>query len=176
VVNPVSAFPVDNNGVVISLPAVAPPGAKSLSGTVTFGIGTQPNNSLGGAAVYASGSSGELTTVYKGVPMSSFLDTGSNGYFFPDSTIPICSDFYCPASTLSLQASIQGTNGATTTVGIILESITAVSTSITAADVGGASALPRTFDWGLPFFFGRTVYVAFSGRQTPAGSGPYWAF
>jgi hypothetical protein len=32
------------------------------------------------------------------------------------------------------------------------------------------------FDWGLPFFFGRTVYTAIEGQSTPAGVGPYFAF
>jgi hypothetical protein len=34
----------------------------------------------------------------------------------------------------------------------------------------------NTFDWGLPFFFGRTVFVAISGSATPQGPGPFWAF
>ena len=29
---------------------------------------------------------------------------------------------------------------------------------------------------GLPFFFGRNVFVAFVGANTPAGPGPYIAF
>ena len=32
------------------------------------------------------------------------------------------------------------------------------------------------FDWGLPFFFGRTVFTAIEARSTPAGVGPYLAF
>jgi len=28
----------------------------------------------------------------------------------------------------------------------------------------------------LPFFFGRNVFTAIEGRNTPAGPGPYWAF
>jgi len=35
---------------------------------------------------------------------------------------------------------------------------------------------PAMFDWGLPFFFGRNIYVAIEGRQTPAGDGPFWAY
>jgi hypothetical protein len=33
-----------------------------------------------------------------------------------------------------------------------------------------------TFAWGLPFFFGRTVFTAIEGRSTPGGTGPYFAF
>jgi Protein of unknown function (DUF3443) len=32
------------------------------------------------------------------------------------------------------------------------------------------------FDWGVPFFFGRNVFVAIDGQQTPSGLGPYWAY
>jgi Protein of unknown function (DUF3443) len=41
-------------------------------------------------------------------------------------------------------------------------------------DLGGPN--PGTFDWGMPFFFGRNVFVAIDGRQTPAGPAPYWAY
>ena len=43
-------------------------------------------------------------------------------------------------------------------------------------NVGGTLGLPRSFDFGLPFFFGRTVFVAVTGAQTPKGVGPYWAY
>jgi len=33
-----------------------------------------------------------------------------------------------------------------------------------------------TFDWGLPFFFGRNVFTAIESASTPGGTGPYWAF
>jgi microcystin-dependent protein len=33
-----------------------------------------------------------------------------------------------------------------------------------------------TFDWGLPFYFGRTVYTAIQGSVTSVGTGPYVAF
>jgi len=42
------------------------------------------------------------------------------------------------------------------------------------ATLGGPNS--GTFDWGLPFFFGRNVYTAIESRSTPAGAGPFWAY
>lgn len=39
-----------------------------------------------------------------------------------------------------------------------------------------AGPFPGSFDWGLPFFYGRNVFTAIEGKSTPQGSGPYWAF
>jgi hypothetical protein len=32
------------------------------------------------------------------------------------------------------------------------------------------------FDWGLPFHFGRNVFTAIEGQETPGGEGPFVAF
>jgi hypothetical protein len=42
------------------------------------------------------------------------------------------------------------------------------------SEVGGPN--PGLFDWGLPFFYGRSVFVAIEGQSTPGGTGPYWAY
>jgi len=34
----------------------------------------------------------------------------------------------------------------------------------------------NTFDFGLPFFFGRNVFTAIENQNTPAGPGPYFAY
>ena len=43
-------------------------------------------------------------------------------------------------------------------------------------NVAGPNGDPTSFAWGMPFFFGRTVYTAIEGRSTPAGQGPFFAF
>jgi len=62
--NPVTLFTTDNNGVILELPG-APNPAPSLSGSMVFGIGTQSNNGLGNAQVFAIDDNGNFSTTYK---------------------------------------------------------------------------------------------------------------
>ncbi len=182
--NPIASFATDNNGAVLEFPTVAPAGAPTLGGTLTFGIGTQGNNALGGAAVQTVDAYGNFTTIYKGATLAtSFIDSGSNSLGFDDSSIADCSSplvgFFCPASTLSLTAQNKGRNGVTTTVMFSVGNAqTLLGNSSDAAfdDVAGPGLDSNTFDWGLPFFMGRTVYVALDGATTSGGKGPYFAY
>ncbi|MGH9454438.1 MAG: DUF3443 family protein, partial [Terriglobia bacterium] len=138
----------------------------------------------GSATVYAADPNyGNFTTVFNGQTYndSSFLDTGSNGLYFPDSQIPTCQDYtfwYCPTASVNLSATNQGYgNGATGTVNFVVgnaDTLTALQS--TAAVNGLAGPNPGSFDWGLPFFFGRKVFTAIEGADTPGGQGPYWAY
>ena len=75
-----------------------------------------------------------FTTVYNGTRCnSSFLDSGSNAFFFPDSGTPVCTDtssagFYCPVATKNLSATIEGRNGASAEVSFSLANATALVT------------------------------------------------
>jgi hypothetical protein len=190
--NPVWMFPQDNNGLIIVLPQIAASGEVSVSGSLIFGIGTQSDNALNGAQAQAVDSFGNFTTTFNGVPYSSsFIDSGSNGLFFLDSAtsgLPDCSSrsqeagFYCPATTVSFSAINSGPNpnGSMTPVSAnVTFSIANASTLFSSSNaafnnVGGSN--PGVFDWGLPFFFGRSVFIGIEGQSTPAGAGPYWAY
>ena len=180
--NPVALFPQDNNGVVVALPAVGNTGAKSPSGSLIFGIGTQANNVLGSATVYATNTStGRFFTTYKGIRKASFIDSGSNGIFFADATIAQCTlsiGFYCPASPLALTATNAAASGvASSVVNFSVVSVDGLGTGVTVGNAGGTlSNLSSQFDWGIPFFFGRKVFTAIKGAATTAGQGPYWAY
>ncbi len=183
--NPVWLFPQDNNGVLISLGGVTSGGQDTDGGNMIFGISTENNNQLGSAQVFPVDGNGNFITNFNGQGYSnSYLDTGSNGLYFLDSSttgMPTCSDnsgFYCPASPTQFTATVQGASPSTTVSGPINFTIgnadSLCNTCAALPELGGPS--PGSFDWGLPFFFGRNVFVAINGTSTPAGNGPFWAF
>ncbi len=194
--NPVAAFATDNNGTVITLPSVPQRGVATLTGTVTFGIGTQADNALAAANILPVTSSGNrlgagvLTATYKGKALTqSFLDTGSNDYFFIDTTLNPCTTadliaFYCPTAPLLLSPLLTATNGATASGAFTLYSpLNVPATSDVAPGLGINPTLVKpplpfanSFDFGIPFFFGRTVYTAIEGRPAGTVNGPYLAF
>jgi Protein of unknown function (DUF3443) len=178
VTNPVSRFALDNNGVVIDLPAIADGGAASVSGSMIFGIGTQANNTLDGASVVkANTQTGYVETTSAGQTYAqSYIDSGSNGLFFSSSQFPQCGYWYCPGSTQTANASITGIDGVSNTVSFAVGNSRALFASANNAFNNLAGAVSNGFGWGLPFFFGRRVYTAIASHATPAGPGPYYAF
>ncbi|HEX5183225.1 MAG TPA: DUF3443 family protein [Allosphingosinicella sp.] len=194
--NPVAAFPVDNNGVILTLPSVPENGAANIMGTVTFGIGTQADNALTAMNVMPITTSSSpigpafLTATFNGKNLTqSFLDSGSNNYFFIDTSLPQCTDpdlhpFYCPAAPLLLSPELTATNGTKASGAFTLFSPLNVIGTATAAPGLGINPtlvtppLPfaNSFDFGLPFFFGRSVYTAIEGRTAGGVQGPYYAW
>jgi len=52
-----------------------------------------------------------------------------------------------------------------------------VSNSVTAyPGLAATSVTAGSFDWGLPFFYGRRVANVIEGATTSAGTGPYIAY
>ena len=183
--NPITLLPPpENNGVVIDLPAVSGVGQATLQGAVYFGVQTQSNNTPAASAIwYLLTGQGTLTTTYKGVSLpNSFIDLGSNGLFFSDSSITNCANsvgFYCPASPLSLSASIAQT-AATFTVDNAEADFSANPNFNVFAYLAGNNSSPTAptsaFDWGSPFFFGRKVYHLFELNSLGTVQGPAIAF
>lgn len=183
--HPVALFATDNNGVIVELPMVAAGGAVTESGSLVFGIGTQSNNALNGATVLTLDANGNFTTVFNSVSFpGSFVDAGSNGLFFLDSAttgLPMCpvnTAFYCPTSAKSFSATNQGVNGHSTPVSFSVANADGLLAASNPNFLlpGLAAPNPGIFDWGLPFFFGRNVFVAIEGQSTPGGTGPYTAY
>ena len=197
--NPVWMFPQDNNGFSIVLPQVVATGSTALTGSMIFGIGTQSNNALNGAVAFGTDQTGAFTTTFKGNAYpGSFIDSGSNANFFLGSMatgLPECSGIfvglYCPQSPVNFTAVNSGLNpnGSGVSVSSSVDFTIANGASLLNSvlpsaqnpvpetafnDLGGDGFFPA-FDWGLPFFFGRTVFFGIEGQSSAAGTGPYVA-
>lgn len=180
--HPVALLATNNNGVVLRLPQIAEPGAASAIGTMILGIGTQSNNALGAAKVFTVDPfDGTMTITLGGKAYpGSFIDSGSNAYFFPSTTTLCSSGFYCPPSTVTFNTVIQGKNGTNAIYNFNLanaDDLFSRFPKFTALPaLGGAGFDNTTVDLGLPFYFGRSVFTAIEGKSTPGGTGPYVAF
>jgi hypothetical protein len=179
--NPVASLSADNNGILVQLPAVPLGGVQALNGSLFLGIGTQSNNTPSSPTVLPTDQQGDFRTSFNGNNSVSFADTGSNALFFPSSNIPLCSDpnWYCPPTTLSLSATMIGSTGSPTrTVPFNIgnfDSLFSSTNNNVFSETGGPSNFG--FDWGLPFFLGRNVFIGISGKAaTGLGTGPYVAF
>jgi hypothetical protein len=208
--NPISAFTDSrfNNGLVLVMPAVTNPGAATASGELIFGVDTIASGSsvfsnntvplagkrvmLGVDPVNNLDSYLNITTQLLRSPSpqifyGSYLDTGTNGLFFNDSSsvpIPKCnnSTWYCPASTLTLNA-VLSDGGSTTLNQVNLQfqvgnAEALFSTSNTAfVDASGAAPVGSTdFAWGMPFFYGKRVYLSIWDITSFGNAAPWYAW
>jgi hypothetical protein len=80
--------------------------------------------------------------------------------------------FYCPSSTQTYSAITTGTNGHAGTVVFDIANANTLFASGNSAfnNLGGDSG--QNFDFGLPFFFGRSVFVGIEGRTHAWRRGP----
>jgi hypothetical protein len=194
--NPIVLFSSsDNNGVLITLPSIAANGAAdgTVSGSLIFGIGTQSNNALASSAtVYALDQYGNIPEItYNGFQYSSpnntiVLDTGSEVLEILDANtlasvgISECADapgYYCPTNSVSFSMTAPEANN---TLGTLTFNIMNADTLFATGNAafndiggdGGTSASTDDLDFGLPFFFGKTVYVGMGPGLYSNETGP----
>ena len=149
-------------------------GATQVNGTLTFGIGTQANNSVGSATVITVDSAyGEFSSSVNGTSYpGSFIDSGSNGFFYgtklfaacpPSSSFP---GFYCPP-TPQLQNGFLDPSGVNLSVNFTVANpnllVPAFPTTTADAELAGPGF--GGVDFGLPLFFGRSIYTAIEGKN-----------
>ncbi|HLY63579.1 MAG TPA: DUF3443 family protein [Terriglobia bacterium] len=192
-----------------SIPAAgSPPVAGTLVfgiGTQTC-PGSPPgclSNNLGASQLYALDPSGNFASIlFNGVTYSSantpgYLDSGSQALYVLDAATLGISDctigttnifLYCPGSTVNFAnigvTGFGGVGSGTVSISIAnaLSLFGANSSFAAFNNVGGDSGTAPAndnFDFGLPFFFGRNVYVGIEATTPPNGaSAPngYFAF
>jgi hypothetical protein len=195
VTNPIALLPVDNNGSILAFGSVPNSGAASLSGTLTFGIGTTTSLPTS-PTTYLTNDEGEFIT-NSGTTFDSnqndwlpgFIDSGSEFYYFaanfPVSSSTNWSGFYAPTTNPSTASFVN------TSYTQALSPSNAVSISVINPDQEESSYANNTMvfpglvysslmsgvtDYGLPFFFGRTVYFGIQSTSSSLGTGPYFAY
>lgn len=201
--NPDNGGKADNNGSIISLPAVPSVGAAVVKGRLAFGIGTRSNNAITLAAsanmlsVQADTTKADylyFTTTLGTAPGSavftdSYIDSGSNAYFFNDASIAQCkgglsgsasNNWYCPTGAVAVtrSATLTGSLGQASADFSIANADVLLGSGANAAfsNLGGTiTSYNQTFVWGLPFFYGRSVYTSIWG-QALSVNGPWNAF
>ena len=190
--NPISFFLSDRNGFIIQLPSISGPEASTV-GTLTFGLGTDPNNNLSNATIFTLDTRDKFTTSLNGQTFSeSSINSGSRAILF-SSSLPICTVYtslYCPSVTTSFVATNQGATQGVAMVPFSVENandlFSANSTDAVFGTLGGPAPSSAScqgnascvFIWGLPLFYGRTVYAAIGGQPVPSGlpNAPWWAY
>lgn len=182
--NPVAFLSTDNNGIILQLPSIGASGASSAQGYLVLGIGTRSNNNPVGATVLTADGNGNFGTTFQGSSYSgSFIDSGSNGLYFPQpSSLSTCgsssdvSGWFCPSSVITYSATQNGNNGVGANVSFqIGNAQTLLGSGLNVFnDIGAPNS--SGFDWGLPFFLGRTVFIGLDGTSSSLGSGAYWAY
>lgn len=187
VVNPVAKFVSDNTGVILTMPSVGTNGASSASGTLTFGIGTQSNNAKPSTVTtYGTDSSGNVNAVSTFISGTgaAFFDSGSNGYFFDDSSLTstecLSNNWYCPSQTTTRVVTISNASG-TSQSGTVTMSFGNAQTlfntgNIAFNDVAGPFTSGFA-DFGMPFFYGKTIYFGYDTATAGTGTqSPYVAY
>jgi hypothetical protein len=202
--NPIMALSSTyNNGVAISTQSVPSIyGANGVTGNLIFGVDTVagvPNvnspcdgtsgdcgNSASGTTAFAATASLTFNTTFPStgtdahIFANSFVDSGSNLWDFANdymnSPVTRCNDgFYCPGSPVSLSA----TPGGGTAVPFTLIDADTANYGYSSFNTLGAyfDVTNDSFDWGMPFYFGRNIFHVYTGKSsTNVGSGPAWAW
>ena len=192
--NPVTYFATDNNGTLIALPRLPEFGAGTVTGRLVFGIGTQANNQIPSTAtiVHVDANPADATYLYFTTKVAainypdSYIDSGSNAYFFDDASLTLAcqnstggaSSWYCPATALQRTAIVSDKAGASASIDYEVVNADAIfaTASLGLDDLAGTiSGGSPSFVWGLPFFYGRTVYTSIWG-QGLSTDGPWNAF
>ena len=196
VTNPVAMFAADNNGVIVSMPnLINANGDVSVTGTLTFGIATQADNAPPVAGLTVLGADTQTgyfnakysSTTYTSGALPAMLDSGTDSYHFDDPNIPACSTgllvfvggYYCPVTapqTATVVNTGVGVNNGTSTITFAMADPSITFTPGAAAFIdlaGGHGSL--LFLYGMPYFYGKKIYIGIEQRVSGSYTGPYYA-
>ncbi len=189
VTNPVTMFAADNNGIIVNLPNLNNAnGDASVQGQLIFGLATQTNNALAatGLTVLGTDANGDFTATYftSATVLPALIDSGTDSYAFNDPALAVCSSgsflgYYCPVGAPLSRSAVNtgvGANNASSTVNFAIADPTTFVANATAFTGLAGGPGSTNFIWGMPFFYGRQVYVGIEARVAGIYTGPYYAY
>jgi hypothetical protein len=209
----VALFAADNTGVVMDLPLLTnASGQENVYGTLVFLDASAGDATLSTTTVYFADAYGDFYSAitnanqpYVATPTicsNSFIDSGSNGFFIPSSSLNIPADsngWYIPTATVSVTGGIASQNSASIPATFQSSPVFSIANADTVLfpanngantaynDLGGPSGGPcdtspsgnegansaSGIDWGLPFFYGRPIYTALETTQLTVSGTTY---
>jgi hypothetical protein len=109
---------------------------------------------------------------------NSFIDSGSGSLFFNDNNLTACSStgvaagYYCPGnktsvSAVAISAAIASAPNLNLTLGnaeYLFNENNGIDAVFNNIGSPAGTVLPNSFDFGMPFFFGRSVYTGFEQK------------
>ena len=165
---PITRLEKHNNGLILNYPAVDLSGAPTLDAQLILGLGTSDNNTTTGATFFTLSNSGRLRMAFNGTPYDGVIDSGANHYVFPYAYLPNCGGtvFFCPETPQTVHVAI-GSYGATPRWISTLNLLDYKTYGSNAAQPGlaGYTTGNNEFILGLPFFYGRKVFIAVQGQS-----------
>ncbi len=176
-VNPIIGFKTDNNGMIFNLPPAASNQNVNLYGTITFGLNTQANNIINATKVISNTTGGQFyaqnISPTEGEITEAIIDTGTNGFMF-NSDLRLCqrSNIYCPNTPTSWVTQAFGVNSLLSPINITQQISNSQGKNQIAPFMGMARPNSQGIIYGMPFLFGKTIFMSFESTQTALGTGP----
>jgi len=182
--NPSNGNIPDDNGVMLKFTLPPTTGASILTGQLIIGVNTQSNNQIPSTfKVYKADPNFLIFTTIFQTARIGFIDSGSNGFFYDNPGLPVCAGapWYCPAALTGQSAINIGADGLTGgVVNFAIDNAFVLFFTGNAAfyDLGANVVGPDFFEWGLPFFLGRKVFIGIEGKTVSgvAETPPFWAY
>jgi hypothetical protein len=185
--NLVSKFSSDNNGVVMTFPAVSTSGSgPTVMGSLIFGVGTKSNNKPPSkTTALLNDDNGEFNLVLGTNKVKAYIDSGTddlviNGPYAMCAGGSAGDGYYCPSANTAVSMGVSSYNKSAVAyhVGYTVGNATKlllkndVAYNDLAEPAGSSSAAGFDYALGLSTFFGRTMYFVFEGRNSSLGAGP----
>lgn len=180
VTNPVTRMPKDNNGVIVQFPSLPPEGLKQITGKLILGIGTKDNNRIEpGVRTLRTDKESFFSIRWKGKVRKVMVDTGSSAWYLPGSAeFPACREYAwmaCPRSPYTFKTTLIGTDHTQIPFSFVIAAPARFDQFAMNFGIPGFPA-EEDFVFGLPFFYGRRVYLINDGAYSPLGKGPLVGF